>query len=579
MRRASHISYLLLLTRMSVFAAGANVYLQHNLVSDTPGTADVTDPNLVNPWGISESGASPFWISDNGTGVSTLYNGSGAIIPLVVTIPSVAGPTGTGDPSGQVQNNTTGFVLANGKPANFIFATEDGTINAWNGGATAAGVVNNSPGAVYKGLAIGTSAGGPTLYAANFRANKIDVFNATFAPATLAGGFVDSSVPAGFAPFNIWALGGKLYVTYAMPDSELHDDVAGPGNGYVAVFDFNGNLITHLVSNGPLNSPWGLAIAPSTFGAFGGDLLVGNFGDGKINAFDPATGAMLGTLQDAGGNPIAIDGLWALIFGNGGNGGDKNTLYFTAGPGGEQHGLFGSLAPPAAILGIQNGASQLPGPVAPGEVVVLTGLTIGPSPTASALIPSTGAVSASLAGVSVTFNGWPAPILYTSASQTSVLVPYELGGFTSADLVVKYRGQTATLTVPVALSAPGIFTLNYTGSGQAVAVNADGTLNGSTNPAIAGTVITFYATGEGPTYPPGDDGEVDSRIIHTPQLLVSLTIGGQPARVLFAGTAFGSVQGVMQVEALIPSGVTGTVPLELTVDSVNSQTTAMISVQ
>jgi len=560
---------------MSVFAAGANVYLQHNLVADTPGIADVTDPNLVNPWGVSESGASPFWISDNGTGKATIYNGSGAITPLVVTVPGTAG---TGDPSGQVQNNTTGFVLANGKPASFIFATEDGTITAWNGGAAASVMVNNSPGAVYKGLAIGTSAGGPTLYAANFRANKIDVFNATFTPTTLAGGFVDTNVPANFAPFNIWALGGKLYVTYAMPDNALHDDVAGPGNGFLAVFDFNGNLITHLVSNGPLNSPWGLAIAPSTFGAFAGDLLVGNFGDGKINAFNPTTGAMLGTLQDANGNPIVIDGLWALIFGNGGSGGDKNTLYFTAGPGGESHGLFGSLAPPAAILGIQNGASQLPGPIAPGEVVVLTGLTIGPSPTASAALPTSGAVSASLAGVSVTFNGWPAPILYTSASQTSVLVPYELGGFFSADLVVTYRGQTATLTVPVALSAPGIFTLNFTGSGQAVAINADGTVNGTTNPASAGTVITLYATGQGPTYPPGEDGVVNDRIIRTPQLPVSLTIGGQTARVLYAGTAFGSVQGVMQVEALIPSGLTGAVPLVLTVGSVSSQTTTTISV-
>ncbi|HEV3333693.1 MAG TPA: TIGR03118 family protein [Bryobacteraceae bacterium] len=568
---------------MPVFAAGANVYLQHNLVADTPGIADVTDPNLINPWGISISftatGGSPFWISDNGTGKSTLYNGSGNITPLVVTIPSVSGASGTGNPTGQVQNNTTGFVLANGKPASFIFASEDGTITAWNGGTTASQMVDNSPGAVYKGLAIGSNANGPMLYAANFRAGKIDVFDGKFTPTTVTGGFVDTTVPANFAPFNIWALGGKLYVAYAKPDNALHDDVQAPGNGYVAVFDFNGTLITHLVSNGPLNSPWGLAIAPSTFGAFGGDLLVGNFGDGKINAFDPATGALLGTLQDANGNPIVIGGLWALLFGNNGSGGDKNTLYFTAGPGGAQHGLLGSLAPPAAILGIQNGASQLPGPIAPGEVAVLTGLSIGPSPTASASIPTSGAVSASLSGVSVTFNGWPAPILYTSASQTSVLVPYELGGFQSANLVVKYRGQTASLTVPVALSAPGIFTLNFTGSGQAVAINSDGTLNGTSNPATAGTVITLFATGEGPTYPPGEDGVVNDRIIRTPQLPVILTIGGQQARVLYAGTAFGSVQGVLQVEALIPSGVTGTVPLELSVGSVNSQTTATITVK
>ncbi len=304
MRRASLVSCLLLLTGTLVFAAGANVYVQHNLVADTPGTADVTDLNLVNPWGISESAGSPFWLSDNGTGKSTLYNGSGTAIALVVTIPSSAGASGTGNPTGQVQNNTTGFLLANAKPASFIFATEDGTIAAWNGGTTASVMVTTA-GAVYKGLAIGSNSVGPHLYAANFMAGKIDVFDGTFAPATVSGGFVDSSVPANFAPFNIWALGGKLYVAYAKPDNALRHDVPGPGNGYVAVFDFDGNLIKHLVSNGPLNSPWGLAIAPATFGAFGGDLLVGNFGDGKINAFDPATGALLGTLQDANGNPIA----------------------------------------------------------------------------------------------------------------------------------------------------------------------------------------------------------------------------------------------------------------------------------
>lgn len=579
MYRFGQISCLLLLARMSVFAAGANVYLQHNLVSDIPGTADVTDPNLVNPWGVSFSATGPFWISDNGTGKSTIYNGSGTISPLVVTVLSAAGASGTGNPTGQVQNNTTGFVLANGRPASFIFDSEDGTITAWNGGTTAAVMVNNSPGAVYKGLAIGSNASGPKLYAANLRTGKVDVFDGTFAPTTVSGGFVDTSVPAGFAPFNVWPVGGKLYVLYAKQDNALRNDQPGPGNGYVAIFDFDGNLQKHLISNGALNSPWGVAMAPSTFGAFAGDLLVGNFGDGKINAFDPTSGALLGTLQDANGNAIVIPGLWATIFGNGGSGGDKNTLYFTAGIGGLQHGLLGSLAPPAAILGVQNGASWATGPISPGEVVVLSGLTIGPSPTVSASIPATGTVSASLGGASVTFNGWPAPILYTSASQTSVLVPYELGGFFSANVVVKYRGQTATLTVPVAYSAPGIFTLNFSGSGQAVAVNGDGTLNGTTNPASAGTVITFYGTGEGPTYPPGEDGVVNDRIIRTPQLPVSLTIGGQQARVLFAGTAFGSVQGVLQVEALIPSGVTGTVPVVLTVGAAGSQTTATISVK
>jgi uncharacterized protein (TIGR03437 family) len=306
---------------------------------------------------------------------------------------------------------------------------------------------------------------------------------------------------------------------------------------------------------------------------------VGNFGDGKINAFDANTGAALGTLQDPSGNPIVLPGLWALVFGNGASGGDKNILYFSAGPSAGQHGLFGSIAPPAAILSVQNGASQLPGPIAPGEVVVLSGITIGPSPTSTGVIPASGSVSTTLAGESVTFNGAPAPILYASASQTSVLAPYGLGGFSSANVVVTYGGQTATLQVPVALSAPGIFTLDFSGTGQAVALNADGTVNGSTNAATAGTVITLFATGQGPENPPGEDGVVNDRILRTPQLPVSLSIGGQNAKVLYAGSGLGLVQAILQVEAIIPAGVTGTAPVVLTVGSASSQPKVTISVK
>jgi len=560
-----------------------NAYIQHNLVSDQAGKADVTDPNLVNPWGISESSASPFWISNNHSGNTTLYNGSGAIIPLVVTIPLPAGQTGLSSPTGQVATNgVQAFQLANGKPAVFIFDSEDGTIAAWNGGAAATLMVDNSAsGAVYKGLALGANASGPLLYAANFHAGTVDVFDGTFKPATVAGGFKDSTIPAGFAPFNVANLGGKLYVAYAKQDDEKHDDVAGAGNGFVNVFDMDGNLQKRLVSNGPLNSPWGLAIAPATFGAFPGALLVGNFGSGNVNAIDPAVGTVLGTLADTKGNPIAIEGLWALQFGNGKNGGDQNTLYFTAGPGDESHGLFGSIAPPAAISGILNAASNTAGPIAPGEAVTLTGLTIGPSPLVAAQFSSSKPLESKLAGAGVTFNGTPGAVLYASASQTAVMVPYELSGATSVNVEVSFQGQTtASFPVSMAPAAPGLFTSDASGSGQALAFNADGTVNGEKNAAASGSVIILFATGEGLTNPGGEDGVVTTNILHTPQLPVSLTIGGKTAEVTYAGSAPGLVEGVMQVEAIVPQGAgTGDVAVVLTVGTVNSQSGVTIALQ
>ena len=563
-------------------AAGANVYLQHNLVSDVPGLADVTDPNLINPWGISVSATSPFWISDRGKGVSTLYNGSGTITPLVAIVPAASGATQGGSPTGQVNNsNTTAFLLPNGRAASFIFCTEDGTISGWAGGITgniSVIMANNSSNAVYKGLAIGANSSGPLLYAANFKTGTIDVFDGKYNAYKTTGGFLDTTIPAGFAPFNIWALGGKLYVAYAKQDAQFRNDVAGAGNGFVNVFDFDGNLQKRLISNGALNSPWGLALAPATFGAFGGALLVGNFGDGKINAFDSTSGASLGTLQDANGKPIVIGGLWALLFGNGANGGDRNTLYFTAGINGEIDGLLGSIAPPSAILNVQNAASWASGSVVPGEVVSLTGLTIGPSPGASATIPVSGSVSTALGGVTVTFNGVSAPILYASASQINALVPYAIISYASANITVKYRGQTATTSVPVANAAPGLFTTDFSGNGQVVALNVDDTLNSSKNPAAAGSIITLFGTGEGATNPPGEDGFVNDRILRQPILPVTVTIGGQRAQLLYAGTAVGQEQGILQVEAVIPGGLTGNVPVVVTVGPASSQATATISV-
>jgi uncharacterized protein (TIGR03118 family) len=320
-----------------------NAVVQRNLVSDQPGAADRLDTNLANAWGLAFSAAGPFWVSDNHAGVVTVYNSTGGVQSLVVSIPTPAGATNPAAPTGVVFNGTTNFTVTGG-PAHFIFATEDGTIVGWNSGTNAELKVDNSAGgAIYKGLALASNSN--LLYAANFHAGTIDVFDGRFAPVTNAGAFVDPNMPTNYAPFNVATFNDKLYVTYAQQDAEKTDDVSGPGNGFVDVFDLRGNLEKRLISAGQLNSPWGLAMAPSTFGPFPGALLVGNFGDGAINAFDPVTGAFLGTLADAAGNPIKIDGLWSIRFGNGGQGGDPNVLYFTAGPNQEAHGLFGSLAP------------------------------------------------------------------------------------------------------------------------------------------------------------------------------------------------------------------------------------------
>jgi uncharacterized protein (TIGR03118 family) len=569
-----------------IMAAGANVYLQQNLVSNVAGQAAFTDPNLVDPWGISLSASSPFWVSNHLSGTSTLYSGNGAITAVVVTIQPGKASTGLGRPTGQVQNASTGFILQNGTKASFIFATEDGTIQAWNGGTVAQVMVDNSTaGAVYKGLAINPLATAPLIYAANFNSGKIDVFNSTFSAATVPGGFTDPNLPTGFAPFNIWNLNGQLYVTYAKQDANKLLDVGGPGNGFVDVFDLNGNLLNRLVSNGVLNSPWGVAIAPAGWGAFGGALLVGNFGNGQINAFNLTTGSMMGTLQNASGTPIMIPGLWAIVFGGNGSRSDANTLYFAAGvPDGSstKSGLLGSLAPPSAISLIYNGAGGQSTAIAPGEIVSIVGQTVGPAPLVSAPLPAFGTIGTTLGTTSVTFNNIAAPVFYTAGSLTSVIVPYGVAGSTTANVILKTGGQTtAAFTIPVAASIPGVFTLNEGGTGQAVVYNQDGTLNSAANPAAKGSVIVLYATGEGTTNPPGQDGLISSSdVLREPVLPVSLTIGGQTAQVLYAGSAPGNVAGVMEVEAIVPAGTaSGTPAVLLTVGSAASQANVTVNVK
>ncbi len=326
----------------------AQKYEQKNLVSDVPKLAVTLDSNLVNAWGIDFSGTSPAWIADNGTGLSTLYTGTGSIIPLVVKIPS--GSDSPSAPTGLVFNGTGLFsVKAHdlSGSAVFIFDSEDGIISGWNPNVNlhkAIIAVNNSDkGAIYKGLAIGTNDNGSFIYAANFHSGWVEQYDSNF---KWVRNFTDTSLPAGYAPFGIRTLNGKLYVTFALQDEDAEDDVAGPGHGFVDIFDLDGNMVKRLTSHGALNSPWGLAIAPANFGQFSGALLVGNFGNGHINAFDPSTGTPLGHMLRPSGAALEINGLWGLHFGNGAAAGPTNTLLFTAGPSGESHGLFGSIALP-----------------------------------------------------------------------------------------------------------------------------------------------------------------------------------------------------------------------------------------
>ena len=339
-------------------------YLQTNLVSDIPGLAAHTDPNLRNPWGTSVGPGSPIWVSDNAAGVTTLYDGAGNARPLVVTIPAApsTGAAAVGTPTGQAFNTfdpgSSDFVISKAGasgPGFFLFATEDGTIAGWNPNVDpthAVIAVDRSTatdsagdvGAAYKGLALVTTPAGKFLYASNFRFGTVDVFDSHF---DLVNSFTDPTVPAGFAPFGIHKIGGKLFVTFAKQDAEKHDDVSRPGNGFVDVFSPNGDLLQRFVSRGKLDSPWAVTLAPSTFGAFGGDILIGNFGDGRINAYDASTGEHVGQLSSPVGGPISIPGLWGLRFAPATPGAGPNTLFFTAGINDEADGLFGEIAPNA----------------------------------------------------------------------------------------------------------------------------------------------------------------------------------------------------------------------------------------
>lgn len=342
-------------------AQAGGSYVQRNLVSDLPNIARFQDPNLVNAWGLSHSPAGAWRVSDNGTGLATSYKGNGMGVPPAVTIPLPGGGPG-GAPTGNVFNPTSRFAVSQGGasgPAQFLFATEDGTIAGWNPAvdpAHALIAVDRSRvrqgkflGAVYKGLALGQDGPASFLFATDFRFGVVEQFDSQF---RLVRSFTDPVLAADcplpgqcFAPFGIQNIGGSLFVSFALQNQAHHDDVAGAGNGFVDVFDTGGTLIRRFAAGGALNSPWGLALAPAGFGTFSNDLLAGNFGDGRISAFDPATGAFLGQLRDPHGRPITINGLWGLAFGNGGLAGDTTTLFFASGLNDEADGLFGTIQP------------------------------------------------------------------------------------------------------------------------------------------------------------------------------------------------------------------------------------------
>jgi uncharacterized protein (TIGR03118 family) len=317
--------------------AAAQFYEQHTLQTNA------TDPTLLNAWGLVSGPGTPWWVVNNGDNSSTLYTGAG-----VRTGPNDLRVAVPGGPTGIVFNGASSFTLpATGAVARFIFSTEGGEIYAWAGGEVATAVALGGSGAIYKGLAIDAAA--TRIYATNFSAGTVDTYDAAWQPI-LMDRFQDPSIPAGYAPFGIQTIGSIVYVTYALQDEAKEDDVPGVGHGFVNAFDADGNFIRRVASRGPLNSPWGIALAPADFGAFSNDLLIGNFGDGKIQAFNPA--AILGNgqyqragiLHSADGPPLRIDGLWALSFGKGvAANGNANSLYFTAGPDQEQGGAFGFL--------------------------------------------------------------------------------------------------------------------------------------------------------------------------------------------------------------------------------------------
>jgi uncharacterized protein (TIGR03118 family) len=422
------------------------VFQQTNVVSSVPALAPLTDSDLKNPWGITFGGTGPFWVANNGTGKSTVYlvdaSDAATKSSVTVTIP------GDGSVTGVVNNPTnppTGF---NGDL--FLFVSEDGTVSGWRSalGMTAEILVFASVNNVYKGAAIGVIGGHVYLYAANFHTGTVDVFKGDPLAPNLGGNFTDPNTPAGYAPFGIRTIGSTLYVTYALQDTSGHDDVPGPGNGFVTAFDLNGSLLSRIASRGTLNSPWGLAVAPPTFGQFGGALLVGNFGDGLINAIDPTTHQFLGQLLDAQGKAVANPGLWGLTFGNGLSAGDPNALYFTAGIVNEDEGLLGSIRAVALATATPTSQPTDTPTAAPPTNTPTSVPTDTPSPLPPTNTPTAGATRTPTRTSTSTPTGTrPAtPTQTASATATQTVTPTRTPAATNTPTQTSTRTTTPTPT-------------------------------------------------------------------------------------------------------------------------------------
>lgn len=353
------------LTVLSMLWTGLAVaqhYTRTDLTANRSGLSSAAniDPNMVNPWGMSRSSGSDWWFSDNGTGLSTLYDLAGVPQSLVVTIPPPKGQSGPAAPSGTVYNYTGGFTVSSGNPAFFLFVTEDGTVSGWNPKVNAASAVllvdHSQQGAIYKGCAIATTPAGPRFYVSNFASAQVEVYDTHFHQITHGGAFEDSKLPAHYAPFGVQNVGGNIVVTFTQRDPGATDENHGAGLGYVDIFDTNGNLLLRLQHGQFLNAPWGIAAAPGDFGAFSHRLLIGNFGDGTINAFNAVSGKWEGWLLNPDGSLISVDGLWGLSFGgDNSKSGQETTLYFTSGPNDEADGDFGSIV---AVGAEQRGNSE-----------------------------------------------------------------------------------------------------------------------------------------------------------------------------------------------------------------------------
>jgi uncharacterized protein (TIGR03118 family) len=421
-------------------AQQTTTYQQTNILSDGWVTATVTDPNFVDPWGISIG--TDFWINTNVTGFSYVNNASGSIA-FKATIPPAPGNGTTGSPTGTVFVSgapSGSFALSNGQSASFLFSTLDGTISGWNSGSpnnVAEIEVNHwDSSAVYTDMALVTNTNGTYILAANFGAGgDVEVYDDSFAAASLTGSFTDPNIPAGYAPYAIHVIGSTVYVTYMLRNTTTYQETLGASTGIVDAFDMNGNFVKRAITGGKLNAPWGMALAPAGFGSYGGDLLVGNFGDGIINVYNPTTYAFVGQLTDSNGNVISNSGLWELVFGQASPSvGDPNTLYFSAGLDNETHGLFGSIAAsaaaPAGTFALSSSASTLT--VSSGGNTTAT-LTLAPSNGFSGSVAL--ACSGLPSGVTCSFSPSTISLTGTASATTTLTIasaastsPYTVAG-------------------------------------------------------------------------------------------------------------------------------------------------------